>query len=101
MIKCPIEIPELGDPLRLSNFRNRIWKPAVVAAELEPSLRIHDLRHTAASILISENVHPRLVQDHLGHSSIAPTMDRYGHLYPEDRLKVADALSAAFESALA
>ena len=83
-----------GTPLRLSNFRNRVWKPAVARTGIEPGLRIHDLRHTAASLLISSNVHPKVVQEHLGHSSITTTMDRYGHLYPEDRLKVADALDA-------
>jgi len=42
----------------------------------------------------------RLVfEQHLGHSSIVITMDRYGHLYPEDRSKVTDALDAAFTAA--
>ena len=59
---------------------------------------MHDLRHTAASILIAQGCHPKVVQEQLGHSSIVITMDRYGHLYPEDRAKVSDALDAAFES---
>ena len=86
-----------GGPIDWSNFRNRIWKPALVSAGLDRGLRIHDLRHTAASMLIAQGCHPKVVQEHLGHSSIVLTMDRYGHLYPEDRSEVSDALDAAFE----
>lgn len=85
-----------GGPIDWSNFRTRVWKPALAAAQLDPGVRIHDLRHTAASMLIAQDCHPKVVQEHLGHSSIVITMDRYGHLYPEDRSKVADALDAAF-----
>jgi integrase len=85
-----------GSPIDWSNFRRRVWKPALASANLDSSVRIHDLRHTAASILIAQGCHPKVVQEHLGHSSIVITMDRYGHLYPEDRSKVSDALDAAF-----
>lgn len=86
-----------GGPIDWSNFRTRIWKPALATADLDPGLRIHDLRHTAASILIAQGCHPKIVQEHLGHSSIVITMDRYGHLYPESRSEVSDALDTAFE----
>jgi integrase len=89
----------VGGSMEWANFRRRIWKPALIAASINPALRIHDLRHTAASILIAQGAHPKVVQEHLGHSSIVITMDRYGHLYPEDRTKVADALDAAFSAA--
>ena len=85
-----------GGPIDWSNFRTRVWRPALAAADLDPQLRIHDLRHTAASMLIAEGCHPKVIQEHLGHSSIVITMDRYGHLYPEDRSEVSDALDAAF-----
>jgi integrase len=88
-----------GGPLRLSNFRRRVWYPAIKGTELE-GVRIHDLRHTGASILINQGLHPKIVQQHLGHSSIVVTMDRYGHLYPSDNERVQDALDAAFESGL-
>lgn len=86
----------VGGPIDWSNFRTRIWKPAVRRAMLDPALRIHDLRHTAASILIAEGCQAKVIQEHLGHKSITITMDRYGHLYPEDRSKVSDALDNAF-----
>lgn len=88
-----------GGPLRLSNFRHRVWYPAVERTELQ-GVRIHDLRHTAASILINQGLHPKIVQQHLGHSSIVVTMDRYGHLYPSDTGRVQDALDSAYEHGL-
>lgn len=87
-----------GEPIRLSNFRERVWKPALQRADIDPQLRIHDLRHTAASLLIAQGTHPKVIQEHLGHSSIAITMDRYGHLYPSERSRVAAALNDAFEN---
>ena len=67
-----------------SNFRVRVWKPAVERAGLNSSLRIHDLRHTCASLLAAADASPKAVQLHLGHSSITVTMDRYTHLFPSD-----------------
>jgi integrase len=92
-----------GGPLRIANFRQRVWWPSLDAAGLPRSIRIHDMRHTCASLLIRQGVHPKAIQHHLGHSSINITMDRYGHLLPDQfddlasRLDVVhtDATSAA------
>lgn len=73
-----------GRALRYSNFRNRIWIPATKAAGLA-NLDIHELRHTAASLMIRAGADPKLIQTQLGHASIAITFDVYGHLFP-DRL---------------
>ena len=73
-----------GAPLRNSNFRRQLWYTAVEQAELPQGLRIHDLRHTCASLLAAAGANPKAVQVHLGHSSIAVTMDRYTHLFPSD-----------------
>ena len=48
-------------------------------------LEIHELRHTAASLMIDQGADPKLIQSQLGHSSISITYDVYGHLFP-DRL---------------
>lgn len=48
-----------GGPLRYSNFRRRDWLPAVQAADVPDGLRIHDLRHTCAALLIAEGLIPR------------------------------------------
>jgi integrase len=47
-----------------------------------PRLRIHDLRHTAATHLLTKHVHPKIVQELLGHSTIAVTLDTYSHVMP-------------------
>jgi integrase len=73
-----------GAPLRNSNFRRQVWYTAVEQAGLPEGLRIHDLRHTCASLLIAAGANPKAVQAHLGHSSISVTMDRYTHLFPSD-----------------
>jgi len=63
--------------------------PCAVSALLEallraglPRVRVHDLRHTTASVLLEIGVHPKVVQDLLGHSTIAVTMDTYSHVAP-------------------
>jgi integrase len=73
-----------GAPLRNSNFRRQVWYTAVEQAGLPEGLRIHDLRHTCASLLIAAGANPTAVQVPLGHSSISVTMDRYTHLFPSD-----------------
>jgi integrase len=47
-----------------------------------PKIRFHDLRHSAATILLSMGVHPKVVQELLGHSSISMTVDTYSHILP-------------------
>ena len=47
-----------------------------------PDIRFHDLRHSAASLLLSLEVHPKVVQELLGHTQIGITMDVYSHLLP-------------------
>ena len=43
-------------------------------------MRFHDLRHTSATLLLSAGVHPKIVQERLGHSQISMTMDTYSHV---------------------
>jgi integrase len=51
-------------------------------AELPEKTRFHDLRHTCATLLLSQGVHPKFVQELLGHSTISQTMDTYSHVLP-------------------
>lgn len=60
---------------------------------------IHALRHSCASALIAQGVHPRVVMEQLGHSQISLTMDTYGHVMPATMRDAADALEAAFREA--
>jgi integrase len=89
-----------GGPLRLTNFRGRVWVPALRTARVPERLRIHDLRHTCASLLIARGEHPKRIQEHLGHSSIQVTMDRYGHLFPDESERLAEALEDTYQAAL-
>ena len=58
-------------------------------------VRLHDLRHTCASLLLAQNVHPRVVMEILGHSGIAITMDTYSHVLPELQREAADRMDQA------
>jgi integrase len=71
-----------GGPLREPKFAERYFKPAALAAGLPVALRVHDLRHTCASLLIREGATIKAVQRHLGHKSASITLDHYGHLFP-------------------
>lgn len=71
---------QMGGPIRRTNFRRRIWKPAVEASVGEPCT-FHDLRHSHAAILIAQGEHPKVIQERLGHASIKTTLDTYGHLF--------------------
>ena len=86
----------IGGVLRNSNWRIRVWKPACESAGMPDGLRIHDLRHTAASLLVSAGANVKAVQRHLGHSSASMTLDRYSHLFTEDLEALADRLDVVF-----
>jgi integrase len=57
------------------------FKKILKEAEL-PDIRFHDLRHSAATILLGMGIHPKIVQELLGHSSISITLDTYSHVLP-------------------
>ncbi len=57
---------------------------------------MHDLRHTAGALLISRGAHPEAIKRYMGHSSIAVTMDIYGHLFPSAAEDLADALDQLY-----
>jgi integrase len=79
--------------LRVNNFRRREWDKAVRSAGLG-RLRVHDMRHTAVALWISTGVPSLLVSQQAGHSSVAFTLDRYGHLYGNAGTELADRLDA-------
>lgn len=70
----------IGTPLDERNVR-REFRAILKAAKLPP-MRIHDLRHTCASLLLAQGVHARVVMEVLGHSQISLTMDTYSHVSP-------------------
>jgi integrase len=80
-----------GAALRRAWFRQRVWLPAIESAGLE-GLRFHDLRHTFVSLWVALGRNAKEVSRVAGHSSVAFTLDRYGHLYETDDDGLADAL---------
>lgn len=82
-----------GTPMT-RNFRQRIWLRIRERAGLD-GLRLHDLRHTHAAVLISAGTPLTAVQRRLGHSSIRVTSDLYGHLMPEVHDSIVTAVTAA------
>jgi len=85
-----------GGPLRRSHFHSQSFKPLLRKAGL-PAIRFHDLRHTAATLLLSEGVHPKIVQERLGHSQISVTLDTYSHVLPTMQRDAASKLDAVFD----
>lgn len=88
-----------GGPLDHSWFSKRIWHVAVRHTGLPEGLRIHDMRHTCAALLISQEPNAKKIQAHLGHSSITVTFDRYGHLFPDDMEQLAMGLETLWRAA--
>jgi integrase len=62
-----------------------------------PDVRFHDLRHTCATLLLTKGVHPKIVQELLGHSSISITLDTYSHVLPNMQEKAVRAMDNIFE----
>lgn len=86
-----------GGPLRIGNWRGRVFDPAVKAAGVARQVtgdmvRPHDLRHTCASLHIKYGTPPKVLSEMLGHASVSITQDRYGHLYPGDAHSYVDRL---------
>jgi integrase len=69
-------------------------EPLLAKAGL-PAIRLHDLRHSYASIALAQGVHPKVVQEALGHSTIAITLDLYSHVVPSLQRDAARTMGAA------
>jgi integrase len=89
-----------GQPLRRTNFRRRIWLPAVTASVGEPC-RFHDLRHSHVAMLIAHGEHPKTIAARLGHASVRTVLDVYGHLYQGLDQAAADRLDSIVSQQLA
>lgn len=85
---------EVGTPLEPSNIDRRSFKPLLRRAGL-PEIRFHDLRHTCATLLLSGNTPPKVVQEVLGHADIALTLNTYSHVMPDMQERAGEAMDAA------
>lgn len=72
---------EMGEPLDLGALRRRHFVPTLRRAGLPP-MRLYDLRHTCATLLLAQGIHPKVVAERLGHASTQMTLDVYSHVLP-------------------
>ena len=88
---------ERGKPIDASNLRRRSFWPLLKRAGLSP-IRFHDLRHSAATLMLAGNVHPKVVSEMLGHSQIAVTMDLYSHVTPTMQRQATGVMDALLQA---
>jgi integrase len=86
----------IGTPMEPRNLE-RAYQQILTLAGLH-HIRIHDLRHTAATLLLTQGVHPRVVMELLGHSQIAITMNTYSHVVPALMKEAANQMDAALKT---
>jgi integrase len=79
----------LDGPKVTRRFQDRLARAGL------PRMRFHDLRHSAASLLLAQGVHPRVVMELLGHSDIRLTMNTYSHVIPQLSREAADKMGTA------
>ncbi|TAK59369.1 MAG: site-specific integrase, partial [Dehalococcoidia bacterium] len=87
---------ELGRPMEAGNLVRRSFRPLLRAAGL-PRIRFHDLRHTAATLLMGQNVPPKVVSEMLGHSQVGITLDLYSHVTPTMQRQATAAMDALLQ----
>ncbi len=81
---CTLENGKLITPSSLNHKFKDILKENNL-----PSIRFHDLRHSHASLLLTQGVQPKMISERLGHSNINITMDLYSHIYDSTNLEIA------------
>jgi integrase len=91
---------ERGRPLDGNNFRQRAFARLLERADL-PHIRFHDLRHTAATLLMSQGVPIKVASEMLGHADITTTLRTYSHVLPGMQQQAADAMDRLFLDGLA
>jgi len=84
---------EVGGPIRPEWFSKEFGR--VLAASGVPCIRLHDVRHTYATIALKTGIPAKVVSEHLGHSTIAITLDLYSHVTPGIDRDATDRISAA------
>jgi integrase len=85
---------DAGGLLDPRNVVARYFKPALAAAKLSTAIRLYDLRHSHATLLLHEGVNVKAVSARLGHASAAMTLDRYAHALPAAEAQAVAALDA-------
>jgi integrase len=87
---------EVGTPMDAGNMLRQSFHPLLDKAGL-PRIRFHDLRHTAATLLLQQGVHAKIVSEMLGHSSIGLTLDTYSHVLPDMQQQAVQAMERVLQ----
>ena len=74
---------EVGEPMDHKNLLRRYFRPLLKKAGLPLTIRLYDLRHTCATLMLVAGVQPKVMAGMLGHTSIRTTMDTYSHVLPD------------------
>jgi integrase len=82
-----------GEPMSDKNLFRRHFKPLLKDAKL-PDIRLYDLRHTCATLLLAAGENPKIVSERLGHASITLTLDTYSHVLPDMQQAAVEKLEA-------
>jgi integrase len=82
---------EIGTPLNPPNV-TRHFKRILKKAKIRNSIRLYDLRHTTATLLLQAGINPKIVSERLGHSTIVLTLDVYSHVLPNMQKDATDQL---------
>jgi integrase len=90
--------PRTGKPVDHRHLTYRYFCPILERAGL-PRIRLHDLRHSCATLLLSRNVNPKIVQELLGHANIGMTLDTYNHILPGMMAPAVDAMEDVLNDA--
>jgi integrase len=88
-----------GTPLMPRNLQRRHFKPILVRAKLPETIRLYDLRHSCATLLLAAQENPKVVSERLGHASITLTLDTYSHVLPSMQQAATDKLEQMLFSA--
>lgn len=88
---------QIGAAIEPRNLVRRSFEPLLARAGVR-RVRFHDLRHTAATLLLEQAVHPKYVSDMLGHANIAITLDLYSHVTPSMRSEAARVMDSIIAS---
>lgn len=89
----------IGRPMEPNSLRYRWWCRLVKRAGL-PQIRFHDLRHTAATLLLARGVPVKVVSEMLGHANISITLNLYGHVLPHMQQQAAETMDAVLRASV-
>ena len=82
---------EIGTPLAIPSLTYRYFRPLLKQAVL-PQIRLYDLRHSHATLLLFAEEHPKIVSERLGHATITLTLDTYSHVLPHMQKRATERL---------